>query len=180
MHKTVLPFFWDVLQQQSWFHDDPDNLQRFFAVVQALTSQKSCPPPNYPPWSQKIEVWEKQSCQRYLSIPILETISETKQLTTKAKSWNICQTKRLYLFYNQRKSIKNICFFHHIFWGFGLDAFDAFLLVAKPLSDGFRSTLLFERQPNLTAIIPGGILHHFHGESAQSVRDQKSHRSIPW
>lgn len=78
--------------------------------------------------------------------------------------------KKLLFLFSIRKILQEYLLFSNIFWGFGLDAFDAFLLVAKPLSDGFRSTLLFERQPNLTAIIPGGILHHFHGESAQSVR----------
>lgn len=36
-----------------------------------------------------------------------------------------------------------------------LDTFDAFLLVAKPFSNCFGSTSLFERQPNFLVIVPG-------------------------
>lgn len=158
-------------------HDDPDNLQRFFEVVQALTSQKSWPLRTTPADHKNRSV-RKAIIPRYLSIPILETISETRQQPK--QNHEIYAKQKAIVFFQSEKSFKNICFFQISSEVSDLmPLMPSFLLLNHfPTAFGPPCSLKGSR------ISLPSYLVEFWNVSTENLHkvceNQKSHQSIPW
>lgn len=136
------------------------------------------PPSELPPLITKIEVWEKQYYQRYLSIPILETISETKQQPK--QNHEIYAKQKAIVFFQSEKSFKNICFFQISSEVSDLmPLMPSFLLLNHfPTAFGPPCSLKGSR------ISLPSYLVEFCTISTENLHkvceNQKSHQSIPW